>query len=101
MIINVDTVRGIIMETKDQNFSRVEYEGEQVLYCLRVKPIGKKYSLFPVYSMEYTTKSDLEKMKAIANDINESHDFRADVMYRKVGVYTCQKSEGDWERYEE
>lgn len=101
MIINVDTVRGTIMETKCQNFSRVEYEGEQVLYCLRVKPIGKKYSLSPVYSMEYTTKSDLEKMKAIANAINENPDFRADVMYRKVGVYTCQKNEGGWERYEE
>lgn len=101
MIMNVDTVRGIIMGTKCQNFSRVEYEGEQVLYCLRVKPIGEKYSLFPVYSMEYTTKSDLEKMKAIANAINENPDFRADVMYRKVGVYTCQKNEGGWERYEE
>lgn len=101
MIINVDTVRGIIMETKDQNFSRIEYEGEQVLYCLRIKPIGKKYSIFPVWSMEYTTESDLKKMKAIANIINESHDFMADVMYRKVGVYTCQKSEGGWERYEE
>ena len=101
MIMNVDTVRDIIMETKDQNFSRVEYEGEQVLYCLRIKPLGKQYSLFPVYSMEYTTKSDLEKMKAIANAINESHDFRADVMYRKVDVYSCQKSRGGWERYEE
>lgn len=101
MIMNVDTVRGMIMETKNRNFSRVEYEGEQVLYCLRVNPIGEKYSLFPVWSMEYTTESDLEKLKAIANLINESHDFRADVMYRKVGVYTCQEFKGGWERYGE
>ena len=101
MIINVDTVRGMNMETNNRNFSKVEYEGEQVLYCLRVKPIGEKYSLFPICSMEYTTKSDLEKMKAIANAINKSHDFRADVMYRKIGVYTCQESKGGWERYEE
>lgn len=81
MIMNVDTVRGIIMETKAQNFSRVEYEGEQVLYCLRIKPLAEKYSF--------------------ANLINESNDFRADVMYRKVDIYTCQESKGGWARYEE
>lgn len=101
MIMNVATVRGMNMEMNNRNFSKVEYEGEQVLYCLRIKPIGKKYSLFSAWSMEYTTKTDLEKMKAIANAINESHDLRADVMYRKVGVYTCQKSKGGWQRYEE
>ena len=101
MIMNVDTVRGIGMETKVQNFSRVEYQGEQVVYCLRVKPLDLKYSMFPIYSMEYTAKNDLKKLKAIADIINDGHGFKADVMYRRIGVYTCQKSEGGWQQYGE
>ena len=101
MIMNVDTVRDIIMETKNRNFSSIEYDGEQVLYCLRVDPIGKEYSLFPIFSMEYTTQSDVKKLQAIAKIINDGHGFRADVLYRKIGIYTCKESKGSWQRYEE
>ena len=104
MIINVDTVRGIIMGTNNRNFSKVEYEGEQVVYRLRIIPLAVEYSMFPIYSMEYTTLNDVRKLQAIAKIINDGHDghgFKADVMYRKIGVYTCQESKGGWQRYEE
>lgn len=101
MIMNVDTVRGMNMETSNRNFSKVEYEGEQVIYCLRIKPLGKEYSLFPIYSMEYTAQSYVKKLQAIAKIINDGHGFKADVLYRKIGIYTCQESKGGWQCYEE
>lgn len=101
MIMNVDTVRGTSMETRNRNFSKIEYDGEQVVYCLRITPLAMEYSIFPIYSMEYTVSNDVEKLKEIAKIINDSHGFKADVMYRKIGIYTCQESRGGWERYEE
>ena len=101
MIINVATVRGMNMETNNRNFSKVEYEVEQVIYCLRIKPFGKEYSLFPIYSIDYTAQSDVKKLQAIAKIINDGHGFKADVLYRKIGIYTCQESKGGWQRYEE
>ena len=101
MIINVDTVRGMNMETNNRNFSKVEYEGEQVIYCLRIKPLGKEYALFPICSEEYTASNDVKKLQDIAKIINDGHGFKADVMYRKIGIYTCQESKGGWQRYEE
>lgn len=101
MIINVDTVRGMNMETSNRNFSKVEYEGEQVVYCLCIKPLGKECSLFPIYSMEYTAQSDVKELQAIAKVINDGHGFKADVLYRKIGIYSCQESKGGWQRYEE
>lgn len=99
--MNVATVRGMNMETSNRNFSKVEYEGEQVVYCLRIKPLGKEYSLFPIYSMEYTAQSDVKKLQAIAKIINDGQEFKADVMCRKVDIYACQESKGGWQRYEE
>ena len=101
MIINVDTVRGMNMGTNSRNFSKVEYEGEQVVYRLRITPLAMEYSMFPIYSEEYTAQNDLQKLKDIAKIINDTSGFKADVMYRKIGVYTCQESKGGWERYEE
>lgn len=101
MIMNVDTVRGIIMEMNNRNFSRVEYEGEQVVYRLRIIPLAVEYSMFPIYSMEYTTSDDVRKLQEVAKIINDGHGFKADVMYRKIGVYTCQEFKGGWLRYEE
>ena len=101
MIINVDTVRDMNMETSNRNFSKVEYEGEQVIYCLRIKPLGKEYSPFPIYSIDYTGQSDVKKLQAIAKTINDGNDFMAHVLYRKIDVYTCQESKGGWQRYEE
>lgn len=101
MIINVDTVRGMNMGTNNRNFSKIEYEGEQVVYCLRIKPLGKEYSLFPIYSMEYTAQSDVKKLRDIAKIINDGYGFKAEVLFRKIGVYTCQESKGGWQRYEE
>lgn len=101
MIINVDTVRDMNMETSNRNFSKVEYKGEQVIYCLRIKPLGKEYSLFPIYSIDYTEQSDVKKLQAIAKIINDGNDFMAHVLYRKIDVYTCQESKGGWQRYEE
>lgn len=51
--------------------------------------------------MEYTTQNDVKKLQEIAKIINDGHGFKADVMYRKIGIYTCQESKGGWERYEE
>lgn len=101
MIMNVDTVRGIIMETNNRNFSKVEYEGEQVVYRLRIIPLAMEYSMFPIYSEEYTAQNDLQKLKDIAKIINDTSGFKADVMYRKIGIYACQKYKGAWARYEE
>ena len=101
MIINVDTVRGIIMGTNNRNFSKVEYEGEQVVYRLRIIPLATEYSMFPIYSMEYTTSNDVRKLQEIAKIITDGHGFKADVLYRKIGVYTCQESKGGWLRYDE
>lgn len=101
MITNVDTVRGMNMETNDRNFSRVEYEGEQVVYCLRIKPLATGCSIFPIYSEEYTAPNYVKKLQEIAKIINDGHDFKADVLYRKIGIYTCQESKGGWQRYEE
>ena len=101
MITNEATVRGMNMETNNRNFSKVEYEGEQVVYCLRIKPLAVEYSIFPIYSMEYTAPNDVRKLQEIAKIINDGHGFKADVLYRKIGVYTCQERKGSWERYEE
>lgn len=101
MITNVDTVRGMNMETNNRNFSKVEYEGEQVVYCLRIKPLAVDYSIFPIYSMEYTAPNDVKKLQEIAKIINDGHGFKAEVLYRKIGIYTCQESKGGWARYEE
>ena len=89
------------METSNWNFSSVEYEGEQVAYRLRIKPLDLKYTLVSIYSMEYIAEDDLEKLKDIANIINAGHGFNAEIMYRKIGIYTCQESKGGWQRYEE
>lgn len=99
--MNVDTVRGMNMETKNRNFSKVEYEGEQVVYRLRIIPLAVEYSMFPIYSMEYTTSDDVRKLQEVAKIINDGHGFKADVMYRKIGVYTCQEFKGGWLRYDE
>ena len=101
MIMNVDTVRGMNMETSNRNFSKVEYEGEQVVYRLRIKPLAMEYSIFPIFSEEYTAPSDVRKLQEIAKIINDGHGFKADVLYRKIGIYTCQESKGGWQRYEE
>ena len=101
MIINVDTVRGMNMGTNNRNFSKIEYEGEQVVYCLRIRPLAMEYSIFPIYSMEYTAQNDVKKLQDIAKIINDGHGFKAEVLYRKIGVYTCQEFKGGWERYEE
>ena len=101
MIINVDTVRGIIMETNNRNFNKVEYEGERVVYCLRITSPVSEHAMFPIYSEEYTASNYVRELQAIAKIINDGHSFKADVMYRKIGIYTCQESKGGWERYEE
>ena len=101
MIINVDTVRGFIMGTNSRNFSKVEYEGEQVVYCLRIESLASEHAMFPIYSEEYTAPNYVKELQAIAKVINDSHRFKADVMCRKIGIYTCQEFKGDWERYED
>lgn len=101
MIIVVDTVRGIIMEMSNRNFSKVEYEGEQVVYCLRIEPLASEYSMFPIYSKEYTALNYVKELQSIAKVINDGHSFKAEVMCRKIGIYSCQESKGGWERYEE
>lgn len=101
MIINVDTVRGIIMETNNRNFNKVEYEGERVVYCLRITSLASEHAMFSIYSEEYTAPNYVRELQAIAKIINDGHIYKADVMYRKIGIYTCQESKGDWERYEE
>lgn len=101
MIINVDTVRGMIMETSNRNFNRVEYEGEQVVYCLRIESLASEHAMFPIYSEEYTAPNYVRELQAIAKIINDGHSFKADVMYRKIGIYTCQEFKGDWKCYEE
>lgn len=101
MIIDVDTVRGIIMEMSNRNFSKVEYEGERVVYCLRIRTLTLDHPVFEIYSEEYTASAYVKELRAIAKIINDGHSFRADVMCRKIGMYTCQEAKGDWERYEE
>lgn len=101
MIIVVDTVRGFIMGMSSRNFNKVEYEGERVVYCLRIVPLASEYSVFPIYSEEYTASNYVKELQAIAKIINDGHSFKADVMYRKIGIYTCQESKGGWERCEE
>lgn len=100
MIIVVDTVRGFIMGTSNRNFNKVEYEGEQVVYCLRIEPLASGHSVFPIYSEEYTASNYVKELQAIAKIINDGCSFKADVMCRKIGIYTCQESKGGWERYE-
>lgn len=89
------------MVMSDRNFSKVEYEGERVVYCLRIESLGSEHSMFPIYSEEYTASNYVKELQAIAKVINDSHGFKADVMCRKIGVYSCQEFEGDWERYED
>lgn len=89
------------MGVSDRNFSKVEYEGERVVYCLRIEPLASEHSMFPIYSEEYTASNYVKELQAIAKIINEGHGFKADVMYRKIGVYTCQESRGGWDCYEE
>ena len=101
MIIVVDTVRGIVMVTSNRNFNKVEYEGEQVVYCLRIEPLVLEHSMCPIYSEEYTASNCVKELQAIAKIINDGHSFKADVMCRKIGVYSCQEFKGGWERYEE
>lgn len=88
------------MGMSNRNFSKVEYEGERVVYCLRIKPLAVERSMFPIYSDEYTASDYVKELRAIAKVINDGHVFRADVMCRRVGIYTCQEPEGGWERYE-
>lgn len=101
MIIDVDTVRGIIMETSNRNFSKVEYEGEQVVYCLRITSLASEHAMFLIYSEEYIAPNYVMELQAISKIINDGRIYKADVMYRKIGIYTCQESKGGWERYEE
>ena len=101
MIIDVDTVRGMFMETSNRNFNKVEYEGERVVYCLRITSLVSEHAMFPIYSEEYTASNYVKELQAIARIINDSHSYKADVMYRKIGMYSCQEFKGDWERYEE
>lgn len=101
MIIVVDTVRGFIMETSNRNFNKVEYEGEQVVYCLRIEPLASEHSMFPIYSEEYTASNYVKELQAIAKIINDGHSFKAEVMCRRIDIYACQEFKGGWERYEE
>lgn len=100
MIIDVDTVRGLIMEMSNRNFDKVEYEGERVVYCLRITSLDSEYAMFPIYSEEYSALNYVGGLQAIAKAINDGHRFKADVMYRKVGIYTCREPKGGWEYYE-
>lgn len=89
------------MGMSNRNFSKVEYEGEQVVYCLRIEPLASGHSMFPIYSEEYTASNYVKELQAIAKIINDGHSFKADVMYRKIGIYMCQESKEGWECYEE
>ena len=89
------------MEMSNRNFDKVEYEGEQVVYCLRIEPLASEHSMFLIYSAEYTALDYVKELQAIAKIINDGHVFRADVMCRKIGVYSCEEFQGDWERYED
>lgn len=89
------------MGMSNRNFNKVEYEGERVVYCLRIKPLASEYSMFPIYSEEYSASNYVKELQAIAKIINDGRGFRADVMCRKIGIYTCQEFKGGWERYEE
>lgn len=100
MIIDVDTVRDITMGTSNLNFDKIEYEGERVVYCLRIRPLASESSMFPIYSEEYSASNYVKELQAIAKTINDGHSFKADVMYRKVGIYTCREPKGGWEYYE-
>lgn len=101
MIIDVDTVRGFIMEMSNRNFNKVEYEGERVVYCLRITSLVSENAMFPIYSEDYTAPNYVKELQAIAKIINDSHSYKADVMCRRIGMYSCQEFKGDWERYEE
>ena len=101
MIIAVDTVRGFIMGMSNRSFNRVDYEGERVVYCLRIKSLVSEHAMFPIYSEEYTASNYVKELQAIAKIINGGHSFKADVMYRKIGIYTCREFKGGWECYED
>lgn len=101
MIIDVDTVKGMIMEMNNRNFDKVECEGERVVYCLRIEPLASEHFMCPIYSEEYTASNCVKELQAIAKTINDGYSFKADVMCRKIGIYSCQEFKGGWERYEE
>lgn len=101
MIIVVDTVRGFIMGMSNRNFNKVEYEGEQVVYCLRIESLASEHAVLPIYSEEYTAPNFVKELQAIARVINDGHSYKAVVMCRKIGIYSCQEFKGDWERYED
>ena len=101
MIIGVDTVKGFIMGLSNRNFSKIEYEGDRMVYCLRMVPLGSDHAGCPIYSEEYAALDDVKELQAIAKNINDGHGFRADVLCRRIGLYSCQRAEGGWERYEE
>lgn len=89
------------MESSNRNFSKVECEGELVVYCLRIEPLASEHSMFLMYSEEYSALNAVRELQAIAKIINDGHGFKADVMCRKVGIYSCQEFRGGWERYED
>lgn len=89
------------MGMSNRNFNKVEYEGERVVYCLRIEPLASEHFMFPIYSEEYTASNYVKELQAIAKIINDGHSFKAEVMCRKIGFYTCQEFKGGWERYEE
>lgn len=89
------------MVTSCRNFNKVEYEGERVVYCLRIEPLVSDHFVSPIYSEEYTASDYVKELRAIAKIINDGHSFKADVMCRKIGVYSCQEFKGGWERCEE
>lgn len=89
------------MGVSNRNFNKVEYEGERVVYCLRIEPLASDHFVFPIYSEEYSASNYVKELQAIAKVINAGHVFKADVMYRKIGMYSCQEFKGGWERYGE
>ena len=63
MIINVDTVRGIIMEMNNLSFNDIEEQYDETWYRLRIVDVVTKAIVFTEWQRTYPNIQQLKRMR--------------------------------------
>lgn len=96
MIINVDTVRGIIMELKNLNFNEIISEYTTTRYRAYFYIPGHEY----IYTDWYYGGDGMEAVRALCDIVRKSGDSAAYIQSQQVVVAKAVRIGGDIENEE-
>lgn len=95
--MNVDTVRGIVMEMKSQNFDEIVSQYTTVRYRAYFYIPGYDY----IYTDWYYKKDGLNALQELCEIVRKSEDAAAYIQSQKVVVAKAVRIGGDIENEED